>query len=213
MPLKSSVERDHASQRRIERRRDAQLDPGLACRASEVAELDQLERLDGLARDPEAVPRLERLRPAAGRRRRRVVRIRSSQADSITCTRRARSPSSQRSTSSSLVVARSPRTSRAGSRAGTSRAAGGACRSPTRALVAQLGTKRARSSRPRSRARARAALRRVRGRGSIRSRAKPRLGQYRSSTASSASTSGTRRARRSASAPSRRARRRGSSRP
>src|SRR5207247_912340 len=44
-----------------ERRRDAQLVPGLGMAAEQVAELDELERGDRLARDEELVPRLELL--------------------------------------------------------------------------------------------------------------------------------------------------------
>ena len=46
---------DHVVPEAEERRRDAQLDPGLRVPRREVAELDELERVDRLGGDPEAV--------------------------------------------------------------------------------------------------------------------------------------------------------------
>ena len=134
MPLNSSVDAITSSQSSSSRGTTRSSIPAARCSSTSVAEPLQLERLHRRARDPVAARRLVRLeaRPrGAGTRRagrphplvpRRLdgVHAREPVAEEAAPRRRRSCPAR-------------PRTSRAGNRAGTSRAAGGECRSPRRA--------------------------------------------------------------------------------
>ena len=132
-PAEVERRRDHLVPERIERRRDPELDPGRGVPGDQVAELDELERVDGLARDPEACPTARTSRPAAGTR---TTRARAHPLEPVALDRRARGGAVAVEPALDVVVARlarRPERTRAGSRAGTSRAASAACRPPRRA--------------------------------------------------------------------------------